>query len=131
MLSMVSSSLLAVASSAVALAKSSACLMNITRWPAMMPEYRQGSCSLCEAYLSEDEVGVFFPQSWRFWIALHCRIYWYHITWRYGWSLLMEGPPVMDGFVRLYIESLFRWWGFGKLETSAPYILRFSPAATT
>ena len=43
MSSMVSSSLLAVASSAVAMAKSSTCLMNITRWPSMMPEYRQGS----------------------------------------------------------------------------------------
>ena len=43
MSSMVSSSLLAVASSAVAMAKSLTCRMNITRWPSMMPEYRQGS----------------------------------------------------------------------------------------
>jgi len=26
----------------------------------------------------------------------------------------MEGPPVVEGFVRLYIESLFGWWGFGE-----------------
>ena len=60
--------------------------------------------------LPKDPVGMFFPKSGGLRVSLHCRQYRYNRSLRDRLTLFVVDPPVAEGPVRSYIETLF-WWG--------------------
>ena len=71
-------------------------------------------CSLGEVEGAKDGVSVFFPKTGRFWVSLHGRKDRDDPAMGDGVTLLAYHPPVLEGFVRAYVEPLFGRWGFAE-----------------
>ncbi len=71
-------------------------------------------CCRSEAELSENSVGVFLPEAWRLWVALHCHEDWDNMSGRDGGVTFMVFPPLMKRPVRPDEKALFWRRGFRK-----------------
>jgi hypothetical protein len=43
-------------------------------------------------------------------MALHCKQDGDDVSSWYGWSVLVLGPPLIEGLVGVDVEALFWWW---------------------
>jgi hypothetical protein len=64
-------------------------------------------CSWCQTNFSKNSLSMFFPQTRRFWVTLHCRQNRDDVTIRDRRVFLMVDPPVKECLIWYDIEALF------------------------
>ncbi len=57
---------------------------------------------------------MFFPKAWGLWVTLHGRENRDNLTRENGWLFKVIFPPIVEGAVWSYIESLLWGWCFSK-----------------